>query len=172
MVNAWHHSHSIHINDIHAVCEVLLPTRTSNTSKPQERELKLSPMRYQGKTNTATYTTTRDAMIQYIRKNYKGGINVGESMEDMSKVDLEKLQPSRDISIIADPIAKVVDQAGLDIKYQEELRRHLGQKDALRDGIDKAYALIFSQYCTKVVQSRIKQHPNYDTQLKNNLLLY
>ena len=65
--------------------------KTSNISKTQERELKFSPMNNQGKTNAATYTTTRDAIIQHIRKNYKGGIDVGKSLEDMSKVDLDIL---------------------------------------------------------------------------------
>ena len=95
-------------------------------------------MNYQGKSNAATYTTTRDAMIQYIQKNYKGGIDVGKSLEDMSKVDLDTLQPTRIISSQADAARKIVDQPGLDIKYQEELRRHLDRKDALRDGLDKA----------------------------------
>jgi hypothetical protein len=51
---------------------------------------------------------------------------------------LDKQQHSRDISKQADPTAKIVDQAGLDIKYQEELRRHLDRKDALRDGLEKS----------------------------------
>ena len=142
--------------------------RTSNISKTQERELKFSPMNYQGKSNAATYTTTRDAMIQHIRKNYKGGIDVGKSLEDMSKVNLDTEQPARIISSEADAARKIVDQAGLDIKYQEELRRHLDRKDALRDGLDKAYALILSQYCSKVMQSRIEQHPDFEKVLKND----
>ena len=142
--------------------------KTSNISKTQERELKFSPMNNQGKTNAATYTTTRDAIIQHIRKNYKGGIDVGKSLEDMSKVNLDILQPTRDISKETEAASKIVDQAGLDIKYQEELRRHLDRKDALRDGLDKAYALILSQYCSKVMQSRIEQHPDFEKVLKND----
>ena len=47
---------------------------------------------------------------------------------------------------------KIVDQAGLDIKYQEELRQHLGRKDALKEGLNKAYALIYTNYCTKTMR--------------------
>jgi hypothetical protein len=63
---------------------------------------------------------------------------------------------------------KVVDQVGLDIKYQEELRQHLDRKDALREGLNKPYALIYTNYCTKMMQSRIEEHPAYETTLKND----
>jgi hypothetical protein len=71
------------------------------------------------------------------------------------------VEPTRIISLETDATTRVVDQAGLDIKYQEELRRHLDRKNALREGLNKAYALIFTNYCTKMMQSRIKEHPDY-----------
>ncbi len=86
----------------------------------------------------------------------------------MVAVDLANAEPARTLSNETDATVKVVDQAGLDIKYQEELRRHLDQKDALREGLNKAYALIFTNYCTKTMQSRIEEHPDYEPILKNN----
>jgi hypothetical protein len=50
---------------------------TNNTvTKPKERELKFSPIQYQGRTTVATYATTKDALIQHIQKTYRGGIDV------------------------------------------------------------------------------------------------
>jgi hypothetical protein len=120
-------------------------TSTFSKSKNLKRELKFSPHQYQGKTQTATYGTTEDAIIQHIQKSYKGGQEVNKSLEDMTAVDLMNVEPTRSISSEMDPAAKVVDQAGLDIKYQEELQRHLDQKDALREGLNKAYAFIFTK---------------------------
>jgi hypothetical protein len=144
--------------------------RTQNLyNKPQEREHKFSPMSYNGeKTSVATYATTRDAVIQHIQKTYRGGIDIGQSLEDMKVVDLTLEEPTRMLSEKTDAAEKLVDQAGLDIKYQEELRRHLDRKDALREGLNKAYALIVSNYCTKTMQSRIEEHPDYNMTLKNN----
>jgi hypothetical protein len=143
-------------------------TSTFSKSKHLERELKFSPHQYQGKTQAATYATTKDAIIQHVQKSYKGGQDVSKSLEDMIVVDLANVEPTRSISSETDPAVKVVDQAGLDIKYQEELRRHLDRKDALREGLNKAYALIFANYCTKTMQSRIEEHPDYESTLKNN----
>jgi hypothetical protein len=85
----------------------------------------------------------------------------------MQAVNLAAVEPTRTISAETDAATKVVDQAGLDIKYQEELRRHLDRKDALREGLNKAYALIYTNYCTKMMQARIEEHPDYNF-FKNN----
>jgi hypothetical protein len=55
----------------------------------------------------------------------------------------------------------------MDVKYQEELRRHLDGKDALTRGVSRAYALIFSNYCTRTMQSRVEEHPDFATMIKN-----
>ena len=80
----------------------------------------------------------------------------------MQAVDLAAVEPTIIISGETDAVVKVVDQAGLDIKYQEELRRHFDRKDALLEGLNKAYALIYTNYCTKIMQSRIEEHPDYN----------
>jgi hypothetical protein len=85
----------------------------------------------------------------------------------MQTVDLTAVEPTRMISEGNDATVKVVDQAGLDIKYQEELRRHIDRKDSLREGLNKAYTLIFTNYCTQMMQSRIEEHPDY-TFFKND----
>ena len=100
-------------------------TSTFAKSKSTERELKFAPHQYQEKTQSATYATTKDAITQHIQKSYKGGQGVSKSLEDMVAVDLATAEPMRTISNETDATMKVVDQAGLDIKYQEELRRHL-----------------------------------------------
>jgi len=61
-----------------------------------------------------------------------------------------------------------LEQAGFDIKYQEELRRFYDRRDNLRQGLTKAYASIFSNYCNKTMQSRIKEHPDFETKIEND----
>ena len=65
--------------------------RSNNTVKPQERELKFSTITNQGKTSVATYATTRDAVVSQIRKTYRGGIDIGQSIENGMKIDLDVL---------------------------------------------------------------------------------
>jgi hypothetical protein len=86
----------------------------------------------------------------------------------MQVVDLAAVEPARTISAETETAVKVVEQSGLDIKYQEELRRHIDRNDALQEGINKAYAPIFANYCTKVTQARIEEHPDYEMGLRND----
>jgi hypothetical protein len=72
--------------------------QTNSSSKSAETELKFSPHSFQGKTQAATYAATKDAIIQYVQKSYKGGQDVSKSLEDMIAVDLAIAEPQQTIS--------------------------------------------------------------------------
>jgi hypothetical protein len=145
--------------------------QTTSDKKPQERELKFSPVNnIQGKGTVAPYATTKDAVIQYIQKNYKAGIDVGKSIEDGVKLDLLSKKPERQLSTAKDD-DKTIDLAGLDIEYQANYEEYCARTRELDRGLDKAYALIFSTYCSKIMQARIEAHPDYETKLKNNRIV-
>jgi hypothetical protein len=91
---------------------------------------------------------------------------MAKSLEERVMIDLRVEEPQREISKKTESADKTVDQSGLDIKYQEELRRHLDRKDALKEGLNKAYALIYSNDCMKAMQSQIEEHPDFKSKLK------
>jgi hypothetical protein len=105
--------------------------RTYTTPRVPERELKFSPIQYQGSTPAATYATVRDAIIQQIEKTYKGGSNVGKSLEDMKEMDLTTAVPIRNIATTKGPESRVAEQVGLDIMYDNKVGRYLDRKETL-----------------------------------------
>ncbi len=141
----------------------------SNTtsSKTQQREVKFSPQN-QGKANYATYATVKEAVVNHIQKSYKGGLDVAKGLKDMSKVNLSKVEPKRGVSTEKVDTDKAMEQTGFDIKYQEELRWHIDRKDALEEGMNKAYALIVTTYCTRSMQSRIEEHPEFTSKIEDD----
>ena len=66
------------------------------------------------------------------------------------------------------PAEQAIEQAELDIKYQEELWQHLDRNDTLSEGLNKSYALISISYCTNTMQSRIEEHPKSNIIIKND----
>ena len=44
----------------------------------------------------------------------------------------------------------------------------MNQKDTLNEGLNKVYALIFKNYCTKGMQAKIEEHPDFDAKIKDN----
>ena len=129
--------------------------------------MKFSPLS-QGNTNYATYTTVKDALIQQIQKTFKGGQDIAKSLKEMKKFDFTKDEPTREISTETDDKLNELEQTGLDIKYQEKLRRHLDKADAAASDWPRAFALIYSNYCTKAMQSRIDEHPDFNDKIDDD----
>ena len=59
-------------------------------------------------------------------------------------------------------------QSGLDITFQEELRHHMDMEQDFRIELVQTYALIYSNYCTKTMQVRIEEHPDFTTKIRND----
>jgi hypothetical protein len=66
------------------------------------------------------------------------------------------------------PQRKSTKQAGLDILYQAQLERYLDRQATLEQNLYKAYALIFSTYCNKMMQNRIEGHPDYESTIRDD----
>ena len=79
--------------------------------------------------------------------------------------------PTRDISVLTDTNEKKIEQDGFDIKYAEDYCYHKEEEKELEEGLSKAYALIFSSYCTIGMQHRIEQHPDFSTIQDNPIAL-
>ena len=60
---------------------------------------------------------------------------MAKSIKQMKKMDLTVMEPELPISNKTNEGARALEQAGYNIKYQEELRRHMDHQDALEKGI-------------------------------------
>jgi hypothetical protein len=109
----------------------------------------------------------KDHVIQQIQKSYKDSDDLVTSLKKMTKVDLSQEKPKRTISILADA-DKETEQKGFDIEFQEELSRYLDRVKTLEQGLKKAYALIMSTYCTKSMQTRIEEHPDFEDEIDDD----
>ena len=141
------------------------PRTYTPAAKQQE---KIFAPHVQGKAQAATYATVKDTVVQYIQKTFRDGNDIAQSLKDGKVIDLSGEEPQRLISNADDMETAQLEQGGLDIKYQEELRRFLDRKDNLRQGLTKAYALIFSTYCNRTMQSRIEEHPDFESKIDND----
>ena len=77
-------------------------------------------------------------------------------------MDLTTEEPTRSISTKTDTDQANREQEGYNIKYQEALRIFMEREDKLEKGLKQAYAYIFASYCTKTMQQRIEEHPNFN----------
>jgi len=119
----------------------------------KQLDLKFTP-HVQGKPQAATYATVKDAVIQFIQKTSRDGNGIAQSLKDGKVYDLNKEEPEREISKAMDATKVTLEQAGFDIKYQEELHCFYDSRDNLRQGLTKASSsTIATRLCNLKLES-------------------
>ena len=63
---------------------------------------------------------------------------------------------------------KKLEQDGFDMRYQAEIKQFLDRQSGLEENLMKAYALIFGTYCSKARQSRVEEHPDFETTIRDD----
>jgi hypothetical protein len=117
---------------------------------------------------TVTYGTVKDHIISYIQRTYKNGKDIAVSLRDMKKFDVDKERPNRMISTADSDDDRKIEQDGFDMIYQARIKQHLERETNLKDNLDKAYALIFGTYCSKAIQSRVEEHPDFESKIRDD----
>ena len=131
-------------------------------------EMKFTPHGIGRDKQTVTFDTVKDHIVQTVQKNYKHGQDIAKSLRDEQKINLDARRPMRVVSIDTDDEVRSMEQTGHDIMFQEELKRYLERKENLEENLTKAYALIFSQYCNKTMQSRVEEHKDFTTTIRDD----
>ena len=141
----------------------------SNKQTAMTKELKFGPF-VQGKPPPATYASVKDAIVLHLEK--KKMLDVATSIDQMQLVALQP--PVRRVSRIVDKDPAVQaelrneEQAGFDIIFKGDDNEYRKKKIDLEDGLRQAYSIIFDEYCTKIMQDRIQEHPEFKTKIKGN----
>jgi hypothetical protein len=91
-------------------------------------------------------------------------------------VELSKEEPQREMAKMKRPddaklgqIEKYrMEQSGLDITYKSKLDEHIKRVNMLKANLVKAYALIYSQYCSKTMQQRVEEDPEFEDKIRDD----
>jgi len=138
--------------------------RSSKSTKTEE--LKFGTQN-PNKPQTATYTTVKDAILERIQRDYKHGYDTAKSLREGQKIDLTSEKPQRQLVTGTDGAAKIA-QDGMDIEYQLELKCWMDRNNTLDNNLRKAYSLIFTSYCTKEMQRRVKDHIDFESTIRDD----
>ena len=139
----------------------------SRYTPPRTKDLKFDPMSAQYSSSaTGTYSIIKDSVMKRVQRDYKAGADVAESLRRMELIDIDADMPVRE-RLGEEDLPREL-EAVLNISFQEALRKHLDRKEALNEGMKKAFALIFDSYCTTKMQHKIEEHAEYETRIHNN----
>ena len=123
-----------------------------------------------GKQQTMTYETVKDHILQHIQKNYVHGRDIESSLRDSTKMDFSStgIRPQRAISTESDAIKAKTDQDALDMIYQVEVEEWVKRKNTYESNSAKAYSLIYDNYCSKTIQDKVKNHLDFESDIRDN----
>ena len=110
---------------------------------------------------------SKTTLFHSSKRTYRYDKDIPVSLRDLQKKDLSAERPTRMISNETGDGRKL-EQDGIDMIRQAEIKQFLERERALEDNLDKAYALIFGTYCSKAVQSWVEEHPDYKTTIRHN----
>ncbi|MGL5934521.1 MAG: hypothetical protein ACRCZI_02745, partial [Cetobacterium sp.] len=106
------------------------------------------------------YTKVKEALQNAILKgNQKGAVDVADSIEHERARPITR--PTLQASTATDAKVKEREDKEFEIEYKEDIKQYRFRKDNLEEGLIQAYGLIWSEYMTSSMISRIESLPNY-----------
>ena len=54
------------------------------------------------------------------------------------------------------------------MRYQAEIKQFLDRQSGLEENLMKGYALIFGTYCSKVIQSQVEEHQDFELTIRDD----
>jgi hypothetical protein len=130
--------------------------------------MKFAPYSNNKDQNRTTFATVKDYIIQEVQKNMKHGQDMAESLPKMEMIDLDLKKLIRKVSTANNAGVKQLEQDGFDLEYKAKLNKFLERKDCLEQDEIKKYILIMSEHCTKTMQDRVKEHPDFKIKIQDD----
>jgi hypothetical protein len=116
----------------------------------------------------ADYETITSFLINYVKKNYKGGTDIATALKKGEEFDFSGMMPVLKFSEkdADDPLA-IGENCSLKLIFQKELKEYLDQKKQYKNNKNQVYALFFER-CSRSMQQKIQALSNFDTEIEDN----
>jgi len=135
--------------------------------KPTKRTL-VDNVYYLGSVKQASdFESTTEFLINYIKKTFNYGMDIGTVLETLQEVDLSEFQPSLRVSLNPDEVIRMAEDKQFEIEFKAEYDVFTKRKQALEMNLSKAYSFIWDQ-CAKSLQNKIEARTDYVSLIKGN----
>ena len=150
---------------------IMAPKPVPNTDKgktdtPSGKKLDLVFRLQVAGVRQTTYATVVEAICMFIQSTYDQGYDVSDALENLTPTVLPVpvMQSS--------PGATDEDKVQWPTTYRGEHSQYLRDKALLKSNMYKAYALIYSKYCSDEMQHHIGEEVAIDSSTRTILLSY
>jgi hypothetical protein len=113
------------------------------------------------------YEKTTEFLINYIKKTFNFGSDIGTALESLEAYDMDKHKPTLECSKNTNEDVKTAENRQYEIEFKAEFDAYMKLKQSLEMNTSKAYAFLWEQ-CAKAMQNKIESSPKYETIIKGN----
>jgi len=139
----------------------------NQTYKPTKKILTDS-IYYLGSSKQASdYEATTEFLINYIKKSFNYGMDIGMVLETLQEVDLNEYKPSMNVSLSADEAVRIAEEKQFEIEFRSEFDAFTKRKQALEMNMPKAYSFLWDQ-CARSLQNKIEARTDFYSVIKGN----
>ena len=91
-------------------CRFQSKTKNHNNNDEKQQEMKFYPHGSGKKGQTVTFATVKDHIVSFVQHTYKHGKDIGISLRELEKIDLNNYRPVRTISTETDENIRKLEQ--------------------------------------------------------------
>ena len=149
--------------------------RNNNKNKTASNKKEYKFMPHGSGKQTCTYASVKEHIEKVIQQKYDEPDDMIKSLRELKVVSIEKPKmrwADPDVDVEDDEmLAKskfVYAQKACEIEYQSLMNEHTTRVSRLRTNLTKAYGMIFEQYCSKVIQQRVEEHPDFEDVIRDD----
>ena len=118
------------------------------------------------------FIIVNEYLINYVRKNYEHGGDIGTALENMDHYNFAALLPTLQMSAITgDEPAQVADRTRenrqFELQYNVEYKAYSHRVDIYDQNKSKAYSFLWGQ-CSKAMQHKVESRPQFVSTIKND----
>ena len=137
--------------------------------KKMSSDMKFMPLGESGNKSGVTFTKVRDHLMFEIQKKFdKYGSDIAKSIQTGSKIDLLAYKPNRRRSTEVNEQDRLFEQSTFDMEYKSELEKYKKREEVFEENKKKAFAWIFHSYCSKEMQTQLKENSNFESAIFND----
>ena len=136
----------------------------NNNDKKSDNKMiyKFAPMTSDRSVRYATYDKVKERIMLQVQTDFDDGEDITETLRLVKKVDMVAENPKCQRSKDPDPQIQADENKDFEKLHDKQLDAHIEREKIYKSHINKAYGLIFLQYCTEAMRTTIKLRPDFE----------
>jgi hypothetical protein len=139
---------------------------TTNSKKKKQQHVTDLTYHLGSAKQASDYETVTEFLINYIKKTYDYGNDIGSSLEALEPVDASSWKPKMQVSSKTEASEKALEERQFEIEFKADYDEYRKRLQVLHNNQTKAYDLLWER-CAKSMKNKIESRADFD-KIKND----